>query len=92
MRNRAAPMAERFPVEDKGVRKPRFSPETRREHCLLKTPLWEYLRRVRPLVLLSVPIIYLCAIPFLLLACSSCSIRQFAFLCTASRRSGGETT
>lgn len=67
MRNRAAPMAERFPVEDKGVRKPRFSPETRREHCLLKTPLWEYLRRVRPLVLLSVPIIYLCAIPFLLL-------------------------
>jgi hypothetical protein len=67
MRNRTAPAAENFPVEHKGARTPRFTPEARREHHLLKTPLWKYLRRVRPLVLLSVPIIYLCAIPFLLL-------------------------
>src|SRR5579863_21027 len=67
MRNRTAPTAENFPVEHKGAKTPRFAPETRREHHLLKTPLWKYLRRVRPLVLLSVPIIYLCAIPFLLL-------------------------
>jgi hypothetical protein len=66
MRSRTAPRAERFSVEDKDVGTPRFSPETRREHHLLKTPLWEYLRRVRLMVLLSVPIVYLCAIPFLL--------------------------
>ena len=66
MRTRTPP-AKNFPVEDKPTKTPRFTPETRREHRLLKTPLWKYLRRVRPLVLLSVPIIYLCAIPFLLL-------------------------
>ena len=44
-----------------------FSRETLREHRLLKTPLWKHLRSTRVLVLLSVPMIYLCAIPFLLL-------------------------
>jgi hypothetical protein len=67
MRPRTAPAAENFPVEAKTRANARFSPETRLEHRLLKTPLWEYLRRTRPLVLLSVPLIYLCAIPFLLL-------------------------
>jgi hypothetical protein len=67
MRSRAAATAEGSSIEDKHAKTCRFSPETRRQHHLLKTPLWEYLRRVPPLVLVSVPIIYLCAIPFLLL-------------------------
>ena len=44
-----------------------FSLETLREHRLLKTPLWKHIRSARVLVLLSVPLIYACAIPFLLL-------------------------
>jgi hypothetical protein len=34
------------------------------EHRLFKKPLWAYLRDVHPLVILTSPIIYLCAIPF----------------------------
>src|SRR5579872_4021846 len=34
------------------------------EHHLFKKPLWAYLRGVHPLVILTSPIIYLCAIPF----------------------------
>jgi len=34
------------------------------EHRLFKKPLWTYLRCVHPLVILTSPIIYLCAIPF----------------------------
>jgi hypothetical protein len=34
------------------------------EHRLFKKPLWTYLRGVHPLVILTSPIIYLCAIPF----------------------------
>lgn len=34
------------------------------EHRLFKKPLWAYLRGVHPLVILTSPIIYLCAIPF----------------------------
>jgi hypothetical protein len=33
------------------------------EHRLFKKPLWPYLRGVHPLVILTSPIIYLCAIP-----------------------------
>ena len=44
-----------------------FSPETLREHRRLKTSLWKYIRNARVLVLLTVPLIYACAIPFLLL-------------------------
>lgn len=34
------------------------------EHHLFKKPLWAYLRGVHPLVILTSPLIYLCAIPF----------------------------
>lgn len=44
-----------------------FSLETLTEHRLLKTSLWKHIRTARPLVILSVPLIYTCAIPFLLL-------------------------
>jgi len=36
----------------------------RLEHKFFKKPLWAYLRGVHPLVILTSPIIYLCAIPF----------------------------
>jgi hypothetical protein len=44
-----------------------FSLETLTEHRLFKTSLWKHIRTARPLVILSVPLIYACAIPFLLL-------------------------
>lgn len=44
-----------------------FLPETLHEHRLLKTPLWKHIRSAPWLVLLTVPLIYACAIPFLLL-------------------------
>jgi hypothetical protein len=44
-----------------------LSPETLREHRLLKTALWSHIRNARFLVILSVPLIYACIVPFLLL-------------------------
>jgi hypothetical protein len=41
--------------------------DDRSDHHLFKTSLWPYLRGVHPLVLLTAPVIYACAIPFLLL-------------------------
>jgi hypothetical protein len=45
----------------------RFSPETLTEHRLFKTPVWKHIRTAKVLVVLSVPLIYACAIPFLIL-------------------------
>jgi hypothetical protein len=44
-----------------------FSLETLAEHRLLKTTLWSHIRNARLLVILTVPLIYACAIPFALL-------------------------
>lgn len=44
-----------------------FSRETLNEHRLLKTSLWMHIRTARLLVILTVPLIYACAIPFALL-------------------------
>ncbi len=44
-----------------------FSLETLIEHRLFKTSVWKHIRGARLLVILSVPLIYACAIPFLLL-------------------------
>ena len=41
--------------------------ETLKEHRLLRTSLWRHVRSSRPLVILSVPLIYACLAPFLLL-------------------------
>ena len=41
--------------------------ETLTEHRLFKTSIWKHIRTARLLVILSVPLIYACAIPFLLL-------------------------
>lgn len=49
------------------LRPPSFSLEALKEHRLLKTSLWRHIRTARVLVILSVPLIYVCAIPFLLL-------------------------
>jgi hypothetical protein len=44
-----------------------FSLETLIEHRLFKKSVWKHIRDARLLVILSVPLIYACAIPFLLL-------------------------
>jgi hypothetical protein len=44
-----------------------FSLETLTEHRLFKTPLWKHIRSARLAVILTVPLIYACAIPFALL-------------------------
>jgi hypothetical protein len=44
-----------------------FSLKILNEHRLLKTSAWKHIRNARVLVLLSVPLIYACAVPFLLL-------------------------
>jgi hypothetical protein len=44
-----------------------FSPETLAEHGLCKKPLWEHLRGTRLPVILSLPLIYGCVVPFFLL-------------------------
>ena len=44
-----------------------FSLETLNEHRLFKTPLWKHIRTARLAVILTVPLIYACAIPFALL-------------------------
>jgi hypothetical protein len=44
-----------------------FSLETLNERRLFKTPLWKHIRSARLLVILTVPLIYACAIPFALL-------------------------
>jgi hypothetical protein len=44
-----------------------FSEEELREHRLLRTPLWDYFLQSRLLVLVVSPLIYGCAIPFVLL-------------------------
>ena len=44
-----------------------FSLETLNAHRLFRTSAWKHLRNARILVLLSVPLIYACAIPFALL-------------------------
>jgi hypothetical protein len=41
-----------------------FSLETLTEHRLFKTPLWKHIRGARLAVILTVPLIYACAIPF----------------------------
>jgi hypothetical protein len=44
-----------------------FSRETLKEHRRFKTSLWGHVRKARLLVVLSAPLVYACAIPFLLL-------------------------
>lgn len=44
-----------------------FSLQTLKEHRLLRTSLWRHLRGTTFLVMLSVPLIYACAVPFFLL-------------------------
>ncbi len=52
-----------------------YSPE---EHHLFQTSLWDHVRTARLLVILSVPLIYACAIPFLLL---DLSVAIYQFVC-----------
>jgi len=44
-----------------------FSRETLKEHRLLRIGLWSHIRSARFLVILSVPLIYACVVPFSLL-------------------------
>lgn len=44
-----------------------FSRDTLAQHRLFKTSLWKHIRHARFLVILSVPLIYACAIPFVFL-------------------------
>ena len=44
-----------------------FEEEMRRQHRRLKVTIWAFLRRTRPLVVLSAPVIYALIIPFVLL-------------------------
>jgi hypothetical protein len=44
-----------------------FSLEALKDHRLFRTTLWSHIRNARLLVLLSVPLIYACVVPFLLL-------------------------
>jgi len=44
-----------------------FTPDTLTEHRRFRTSVWKHLRGSRALVLLSAPLIYACAVPFLLL-------------------------
>lgn len=54
----------------RGRGKVRLSLETVDEHRLFKTSVWRHIMGTRPLVLLSVPLIYACVVPFLLLDAS----------------------
>jgi hypothetical protein len=56
----------------------RFSPETLKEHRRFKTSLWRHIRDTQFLVVLSVPLIYLCVVPFLLL---DLSVAIYQFIC-----------
>jgi len=56
-----------------------FSLATLKEHRLLKTPVWQHIRAARVLVLLSVPLIYACAIPFALLDLSVTIYQSICF-------------
>ena len=55
-----------------------FSPETLKEHRLLRTSVWSHIRNARFLSLLCVPVIYACVIPFLLL---DLSVAIYQFIC-----------
>ena len=56
-----------------------FSLETLNEHRLFKTSLWRHIRSARLLVLLSVPLIYACVVPFLLLDLSVAIYQSVCF-------------
>lgn len=47
--------------------RPAISPGDSSQHHLFKKSLWPYLRDVHPLVILTAPVIYACAIPFFVL-------------------------
>jgi hypothetical protein len=55
-----------------------ISLETLKEHRLLRTSLWRHVCDSRPLVILSVPLIYACLVPFLLL---DLSVAIYQFVC-----------
>jgi hypothetical protein len=56
-----------------------FSPDVLTEHRLFKTPVWKHIRTTRVPVLLSVPLIYACALPFLLLDLSATFYQAVCF-------------
>jgi hypothetical protein len=55
-----------------------FSPEPVNEHRQFKTSLWGHIRSAGLLVVLSVPLIYVCVVPFLLL---DLSVALYQFVC-----------
>jgi hypothetical protein len=56
-----------------------FSLETLTEHRRFRTSVWKHLRGSRALVLLSVPLIYACVVPFLLLDLSVTIYQSICF-------------
>jgi hypothetical protein len=56
-----------------------FSLESLKEHRLLRTTLWSHIRSSRLPVILSVPLIYACLIPFLLLDLSVAIYQSVCF-------------
>jgi hypothetical protein len=55
-----------------------LSPEVLQEHRLFKKSVWTHIRSARLLVILSVPLIYACVLPFLLL---DVSVALYQALC-----------
>jgi hypothetical protein len=55
-----------------------FSPQVLKEHRLFKTSLWMHILSTRLLVILSVPLIYACLVPFLLL---DVTVAIYQFVC-----------
>lgn len=55
-----------------------LSRETLKEHRSLRTPLWKHLRNARLLVILTVPLMYACVVPFALL---DLFVSVYQFIC-----------
>ena len=69
-----------------------FSLETLTEHRLLKTPVWKHIRNARLLGILTVPLIYACAIPFALLDLFVTIYQAVCFPIFEFRKYGAGTT
>ena len=53
-------------------------PQTTDDHAVWKTPLWQYIRSARLLVVLTLPVIYACAIP---LAVVDLAVSLYQLIC-----------
>ena len=62
------------------------------EHRLLRISIWRYIMSTRLLVLLSMPLIYACVFPFMLLDAIVWLFQSVCFRYTGFQRSGGEIT